>query len=93
MRLVIDMENQWNDLGIALNLPLPVLNSIKIDKESSVRDRMKAVIEAWLQFKGDQPCWQHLCKALRDKLVNREDIAKKVEEKALEKYHNKEAKP
>lgn len=48
---------------------------------------MKAVIKAWLQMKGKgpPPSWQTFCKALRDRLVGRKDIADSLEKEIVDK--------
>ena len=78
LRSVLDILHMWEDLGIALGLKMSELNVLKRD-ESASKDRMKAVLLAWLQGRGLAPSWQTLCKALRDKLVERGDIANCIE--------------
>ena len=78
LRSVLNILDRWHDLGLALGLDVPELTTIKED-ESKSRDRMKAMLTAWLQGKGKDPTWQTLCMALRDKLVDRADQAKLIE--------------
>ena len=78
LRSVLDILHMWDDLGIALGLKMSELNVIEREK-ATLKDRMKAVLLAWLQGRGLAPSWQTLCKALRDKLVERGDIADCIE--------------
>ena len=78
LRAVLGIVDLWDDLGVALGLKISELNAIKRD-ESTSKARMKAVLLAWLQGRGLDPSWQTLCKALRDELVGRTDLAEHIE--------------
>jgi len=77
LRCVLEVLDMWDDLGMALGLPMAEIKVIKKD-ESTSKDRMKAVLSAWLCGRGLDPTWQVLCNALRDELVGRADIAEKI---------------
>lgn len=78
LRSVLGILDRWDDLGLALGLKYAELSVIEKDKSTS-KDRMKAMLLAWLQGHGQHPSWQTLCKALEDKLVARSDIAELIE--------------
>ena len=79
LRSVLDILDRWHDLGLALGLDAPELTTIKEDEPKS-RDRIKAMLTAWLQGRGRKdPTWQTLCMALRDKIVDRADQAELIE--------------
>ena len=81
-RSVLDILHMWEDLGMALGLKMAELSVIEEDKSTS-KARMKAVLLAWLQGRGLDPSWQTLCNALRDELVDRTDLADKIEHKKI----------
>ncbi len=72
---------EWDDLGGALGLPHDVVEAIKTNNPSNVKQCMKKVVDAWFEEKGNPPSWSNLCKALRDPLVDRKDIALNIEKK------------
>ena len=72
----------WDDLGLALGLKMADLSVIEREK-STMKNRMKAMLLAWLQGRGLDPNWQTLCKALRHKLVDRTDLAGHIESNSL----------
>ena len=78
LRSVVGILPLWEDLGMALGLDMAELSVIEEDKATS-KARMKAVLLVWLQGRGLDRNWQTLCKALRDELVDRADLAKRIE--------------
>jgi len=82
---VLDIADEWEFLGMALDLPQPELKAIESDK-ATCKQRMKTMLQAWLWGRGRDPTWQTLCRALRDKLVGRPDIAESVERTILRKH-------
>ena len=58
-----------------------------IKKENAtLRDRMMAMLLVWLHHGGKYPTWKTLCEALRDELVERRDIAEKIEQQVVKEY-------
>ena len=82
LRSVVGILPLWEDLGMALGLDMAELSVIQEDKFTS-KSRMKAVLLAWLQGRGLDPNWQTLCEALRDELVDRADLAERIEKNFL----------
>ena len=82
LRSVLGVLHMWEDLGMALGLEMAELSVIQEDK-ATAKARMKAVLLAWLQGRGQDPNWQTLCKALRDELVDRTDLAECIERDLL----------
>ena len=78
LKSVLGMLDKWDDLGMALGIKVSELNVIEKEKPT-LQNRMKAMLRLWLQGNGVEPNWQNLCKALRDDLVKRSDIASKIE--------------
>ena len=76
--------NEWFELGLALGLGYPTLNGIETDK-TTVNERKREMVRSWLQKKdGCTPSWQALVAALKDRLVERNDIAEQIEQKYKE---------
>ena len=71
----------WDDLGVVLGLPHQEVKSIKVNYSNDVKECLKEVIEKWLEGKGsgEPPSWKRLCKALRDPLVSRPNVASSIE--------------
>ena len=88
MRSVLDVLDTWEDLGLALGIKVCELNVIK-KENATLRDHMKAMLLVWLHHGGKYPTWKTLCEALRDELVERRDIAEKIEQQVVKEYsHN-----
>lgn len=85
LRSLLDALETWEDLGMALEINMPELTLIGMEN-TTYKDRMKAMLRAWLRRRGKDPSWQALCNGLRDRLVERDDIARKIEETVLEEY-------
>ncbi len=66
----------WDDLGVVLGLPHQEVKSIKVNYPKDVKER-------WLEGKGSPPSWLSLCKALKDPLVSRPDVASSIEQTYL----------
>ena len=78
------ITTEWDDLAEVLGLPESDIDTIASNHSSDVRKRVKEVIKCWFQGKGSVPLsWTNLCTALRDPLVNREDIASTIERSHL----------
>ena len=77
---LLDIVKEWDELGEALGLPHSVIKAIKADNPNNVKQCLKEMVDAWLERKGTQPLsWTNLCKALRDPLVARSDVASSIE--------------
>ena len=85
MRSVLDVLDTWEYLGLALGIKVCELNVIK-KENATLRDRMKAMLLVWLHHGGKYPTWKTLCEALRDELVERRDIAEKIEQQVVKEY-------
>ena len=83
-RALKGIVSEWDDLGMVLGLPHDEVKSIGKDYPNNGKKCLKEVIEKWLERKGSQsgepPSWKSLCKALRDSLVEREDLASTIEQ-------------
>ncbi len=80
-RALKGIVSEWDDLGEVLGLPHHEVKSIKVNFPKDVKECLKEVIEKWLEGKGsgEPPSWLSLCKALRDPLVSRPDVASSIE--------------
>ncbi len=81
-RALRGIVSDWDDLGEVLGLPHHEVKSIKVNNLKDVKECLKEVIEKWLEGKGsgEPPSWKSLCKALRDPLVSRPDVASSIEQ-------------
>ncbi len=77
-----DIEYKWLCLGLVLGLPHHILEYIRVDCSYDAKENLKVVIKKWLEGKGsgEPPSWKSLCKALRDPLVSRSDMASSIEQ-------------
>ncbi len=84
--------SEWDDLGEVLGLPHDEIKSIEVNYPKDVKKCLKEVIRKWLEEKGSgPPSWKSLCEALRHPpLIEREDVASKIEKKYVIDYLHKE---
>ena len=81
---LIGITREWKDLAEALGLPEPDIDAININHSSDVQQCVSEVVDCWFKGKGSEsPSWTNLCTALRDPLVNRKDIASRIEKDFL----------
>ena len=74
------ITKEWNDLAEALGLSESDIDTIKTNNPGDVRQCVKEVVDQWFKRKGSEsPSWTNLCKALRDVLVHRNDVALEIE--------------
>ena len=65
-----------DQLSIVINLQSP--QAIERD-HSSVEARFRAVLKKWVRRTTPSPSWSALARALKSPVINRGDIAKKIE--------------
>ena len=88
---MLDIVEEWDDLGEVLGLPHSEVVAIKADHPRSVRSCLKEVVHQWFAGKGSgPPSWKSLCEALRRPLIGREDVASKIEKRYVIDYLHKE---
>ena len=76
---IYDARAQWEQLGLALNIPVSTLDTIKED-HNGTSTRFLKILQVWLQT-GDERTWQVLAEALGQDVVGRPDIKKKILDK------------
>ena len=80
---MIGITKEWRSFAVALELNQADIAAISGNYSHNVADCLSEVIKLWFQENGKKVSWENLCKALRDPMVNRRDLAEKIEEK----YH------
>lgn len=70
---------RWYDLGLALRVSVPTLESIKAEY-SDPKDRHREMLAAWLKHAEPQPTWEAMIKALASKVVEEGPLAKRLED-------------
>ena len=91
MRLALQgIVREWQDLAEALGLPYSEIEVIEENNPYDMKQCVREVVHQWFKGKGSEsPSWTSLCTALKDPLVNRKDIASKIEEQYLRKSKGK----
>ena len=70
--------NKWFNLGLALGLKQPTLQSVKDQHKPS--DHKREMLTKWLnQVDGCHPSWKALVEALRSSYVQSNAVANKIE--------------
>ena len=77
--MLYDIRYNWEGIGYELGLSRADLKNLKGDSEKNIGD----VIEKWLKRRRLNPTWETLAAALRQKTVDADDVADKIEEKYL----------
>ena len=76
---IYDARPQWEQLGLALKIPVSSLDTIKEDHKGT-STRFQKMLQEWLQS-GDKKTWQVLAEALGQDVVGRPDLKKKILDK------------
>ena len=69
---VMDLASRWKDLGLALRVRRPVLDTISSKNHHNPVDCLGDMLLVWLQGQYDtkrfgQPSWELLCKAVENR--------------------------
>ena len=67
----------WDDLGLALNLPPGIIDCIRKTHKSNVDDCRKEIIMRWM-MNDECPSRRSLCAALRRDIVGHTNLAKSI---------------
>ena len=67
----------WDDLGLALNIPPGIIDCIRKTHRDNVGDCRKEVITKWM-MNDECPSWRSLCAALRRDIVRHANLAKSI---------------
>ena len=81
--MVIDVSEEWVELGLALGLRKPTLKKIAADN-NSVNSCKREMLSKWLNWVDEckETCnWESLAKALRDPNVDHAPLADAIEKK------------
>ena len=76
---LINISNQWYDLGLQLELEEETLKTIKLDNPES-QHCLREMLSTWLKI-DPRPSWQTLCAALHSRTVGAEKLAGDLEAK------------
>lgn len=77
-----EITKEWDELAEALGLPYEEVEVIRKDNPKDVRRCLREVIDKWFEIQvRPSPSWSALCVALKQPLVNRNDIASRIERK------------
>ncbi len=78
---LVEISREWSFLALALGLKQHVIAEIETDYPSNVSKCREKMVVKWFELQPSQLSWSSLCTALRTRLVDRPDIAKKIERK------------
>ena len=78
-KAVWDARRKWHNLGLELRIPLSELNTIQDQHKNEFPDCLKAMLIQWLRRSNPPPTWTALAAALRDPILDEEDLAERIE--------------
>ncbi len=76
---LIKAAKDWCNLGLALGIPVGTLRGIK-SAENNIRDQLREMLTHWLESSPSRT-WSDICKGLRSKTVQQNNVAEVIEEK------------
>ena len=74
------IAKEWRDIGLSLHIEYAMIEKIETDHSTDVKRCLAEVINCWLKENGGERSWSFLCKALRNPLVSRPDVARVIEQ-------------
>ena len=75
----IRLVPNWEDLGLALQLDPPIIDTVKKSHNAIVEECRKDIIKRWM-MNNDCSSWRSLCLALRARSVGHPKLAKSIGE-------------
>ena len=75
--LLSDIKEKWYDIGVELEIDIDRLSKIKMKHGDDKAACLLEMITLWLKFIKNQPKWETLAAALRCRVINEEELAKK----------------
>ena len=76
----IHLVPNWEDLGLALQLNPPIIDTVKKSYNGIVEECRKDIIKKWMMT-SDHPSWRSLCHALHATSVGHPKLARSIGEK------------
>ena len=79
LQYIEEVVEEWEALGLALQLPHHVIREIRVDKDD-MESRRKELIRRWMNSPEQcgQACWWLLVKALEDNTVKMNTLAARI---------------
>ena len=84
--MLVDITSRWMELGIALGLKKPTLDTISYENPYDLSKCKMEMLSHWLQWRDDSKAtcnWQSLAAALRHPTVNQNRVAENIERNYL----------
>ena len=78
---LVDASSVWLYLGLALGISHTKLSDISNKNPGDNKKCLLDMLVCWLTSGSTSLTWGHLCECLREKTVNRHDVAVKIEQK------------
>ena len=77
-----DIRAEWQNIGVQLDLGLPLLAVIKEDCHEADKCFNK-MLASWLDREDPQPTWFAMVEALKSPVIHNPQLAQKLEEKYI----------
>ena len=72
---------KWYDIGLALNVPVTTLDSIKLDGQfGNHSDKLREILKVWLKT-AREPTWQDVVEVLKSRVIGEPKLASDIEAK------------
>ena len=73
----MDIKKKWHDIGIELEIDVDKLSKIRMQHGDDPALCLLEMITLWLKFINNPPKWETLADALKCRVINEEELAKK----------------
>ena len=64
LRLLLSMASHWKTIGVLLDIPLGVLDSIEFDNPGSSSACLREMLVPWVKRAKPPPTWEELMEAI-----------------------------
>ena len=78
LKELVEINREWSSLALALKILPYQIEEIEANYPNSIRKCREKMVDKWFQ-RDSELSWNSLCVALRDPLVDRHDIARRIE--------------
>ena len=77
LQLLADISDQWEEIGLAIDIPQYVLTSLRMSPKSNIV-KLSQVLQYWMDTQFSPVTWEKIISAIEGPIVNNKRKAKEI---------------